>query len=236
MEGSELPKPYVVLSVAVSVDGYIDDLVPERLYLSNEADFDRVDQVRAGCDAILIGAETLRRDNPRLIIKSADRLEARAAAGKPAHLQKIVVTASGNLDREAKFWHHGVEERRPIVYTTDVGAPKLRERLGDLATVVTLGDTVDFDALLDDLGTRGIGRVMIEGGTSIHTAVLAAGLADELHVAVAPLLIGQGDAPRFVNPAEFPGGSRRRMQLADVTQIRDVALLRYFPKVTSTDG
>ncbi|NKY59159.1 RibD family protein [Nocardia flavorosea] len=230
-----MPRPYVVLSVAASVDGYIDDMVPERLYLSNEADFDRVEVERTACDAILIGAETLRRDNPRLIIKSPERLSARAAAGKPAHLQKVVVTGSGNLDPEAKFWHHGVEERRPIAYTTDVGAERLRNRVGDLAVVVSLGAAIDFGALLDDLGERGIGRLMIEGGTSIHTAVLTAGLADELHLAVAPLLIGQADAPRFVDPADFPGGSRRRMELVDVAKIGDVALLRYLPKRESDD-
>ncbi|WP_227984683.1 RibD family protein [Nocardia spumae] len=230
-----MPRPYVVLSVAVSVDGYIDDTIPERLYLSNEADFDRVEVVRTKCDAILIGAGTLRRDNPRLIIKNPERLAARAAAGEPAHLQKVVVTGSGNLDPAARFWHFGVEERIPIAYTTDAGAEKLRDRLGDLAVVVSLGTAVDFGAMLDDLGNRGIGRMMIEGGTSIHTAVLAAGLADELHLAVAPLLVGQADAPRFVNPAEFPGGSRRRMKLVDVTQIGDVAFLRYFPKAES-DG
>lgn len=225
-----MSRPYVVLSVATSVDGYIDDTIPERLHLSNPEDFDRVDQVRAESDAILIGAETLRRDNPRLIIKSEARLAGRVAAGKPAHLQKVVVTASGDLDSGAKFWHHGVEERRPIVYTTDAGGEKLRDRLGQLAIVVSLGNAVDFGALLDDLGDRGIGQLMIEGGTSIHTAVLAAGLADELHVAVAPLLVGQTEAPRFVNPAEFPGGTRRRMRLVDVTRIGDVALLRYKPK------
>ncbi|MGV9679616.1 RibD family protein [Nocardia sp. NPDC003482] len=230
-----MPRPYVVLSVAVSVDGYIDDLVPERLNLSNPEDFDRVDQVRAECDAILIGAETLRRDNPRLIIKSEARLSARVAAGKPAHLQKVVVSASGELDPEAKFWHHGVEDRRPIVYTTDTGAKALRDRLGELATVVSLGENVEFGSLLDDLGQRGIARLMIEGGTSIHTAVLSAGLADELHVAIAPLLIGQADAPRFVNPAEFPGGTRRRMRLVDTTRIGDVVLLRYFPKEESAE-
>ncbi|MFI5779279.1 RibD family protein [Nocardia sp. NPDC051570] len=235
MEGHTLSRPYVVLSVAVSIDGYIDDTIPARLYLSNEADFDRVDQVRAESDAILIGAETLRRDNPRLIIKREERLAARVAAGKPAHLQKVVVTASGNLDPAARFWHHGVEERRPIVYTTDPGAEKLRDRLAELAVVVSLGTTIEFEALLDDLGDRGIEQLMVEGGTSIHTAMLAAGLADELHLAVAPLLVGQPDAPRFVNPAEFPGGSRRRMQLIDVTQIGDVALLRYLPRNTSPD-
>jgi 5-amino-6-(5-phosphoribosylamino)uracil reductase len=217
------------------VDGYIDDTIPERLYLSNEADFDRVEVVRTECDAILIGAETLRRDNPRLIIKSPERLAARAAAGKPMHLQKIVVTISGDLDPAARFWHYGVEERIPLVYTADAGAEKLRDRLGDLAIVVPLGATVDFGAMLDDLGDRGIDRLMIEGGTSIHTAILSAGLADELHLAVAPLLVGQADAPRFVNPAKFPGGPRRRMQLVDVTKIGDVALLRYFPK-NESDG
>ena len=67
------PRPYVLLSCAMSVDGYIDDTTSERLRLSDEEDFDRVDQVRAESDAILIGATTLRRDNPRLIVKSRQR-------------------------------------------------------------------------------------------------------------------------------------------------------------------
>ena len=67
------PRPYVLLSCAMSVDGYIDDTTSERLRLSDEEDFDRVDQVRAESDAILIGATTLRRDNPRLIVKSLRR-------------------------------------------------------------------------------------------------------------------------------------------------------------------
>ena len=58
------PRPYVLLNCAMSVDGYIDDTTSERLRLSDEEDFDRVDQVRAESDAILIGATTLRRDNP----------------------------------------------------------------------------------------------------------------------------------------------------------------------------
>ena len=61
-----MPRPYVLLSVAQSLDGYIDDPSPERLTLSSPEDLDRVDEVRAGCDAIMVGAVTLRRDNPRL--------------------------------------------------------------------------------------------------------------------------------------------------------------------------
>ncbi|MFG1790777.1 RibD family protein [Nocardia sp. NPDC049149] len=222
-----MTRPHVLLSVAMSVDGYIDDASPERLRLSDAADFDRVDQVRADSDAILIGAETLRRDNPRLLVDSADRRAARIAVGKPEYPLKITVTARGDLDPALRFWHHGGAK---LVYTTDAGATRLADSLSGLADVVPLGADLDFAALLDDLGRRGIGRLMVEGGTRIHTAFLAADLADELHLAVAPLLVGDSHAPRFLDPASYPGAPHRRMHLADVTQIGDVAVLRYLPK------
>ena len=52
----------------MSLDGYLDSAAPTRLALSNDADFDRVDAVRASCDAILVGAATVRTDNPRLLV------------------------------------------------------------------------------------------------------------------------------------------------------------------------
>ena len=223
-------RPHVLLSVAVSIDGYIDDNGPDRLRLSNAADFDRVDQVRAESDAILIGAGTLRADNPRLLVNSEQRRADRVAAGKSAYPLKVTVSQSGDLDSDWMFWHHG---NAKLVYTTSDGAAKAKERLGTLADVVDLGPTIDFGALLDDLGTRGIRRLMVEGGTHIHTAFLSAGLADEIHMAVAPLVVGDEGAPRFLNPAKFPGGSTRRMQLAEVRTIEDVVLLRYLPKVDS---
>jgi 5-amino-6-(5-phosphoribosylamino)uracil reductase len=223
-----------VLSVAASIDGYIDDTSPERLMLSGAADFDRVDQVRAESDAIMVGAETIRHDNPRLIVKSPARQADRVAAGKPANPLKVTVTARGNLDPAAKFWHHGVEDHRPVVYTTTVGADKLTDRLAGLADIVPLGEAVDFAVLLDDLGGRGIDRLMVEGGSHLHTAFLAAGLADDLLLAIGPNLVGDPDAPRLLNPAAFPGGPTRRMRLVELTQIDDVAVLHYKPKETTS--
>jgi riboflavin-specific deaminase-like protein len=219
-------RPYVLLSVATSIDGYIDDTTPERLLLSNEADCDRVDQVRAESDAILIGATTLRRDNPRLLVNSTERRAEREARGLPPYPLKITVTASGDLDPDLKFWHHGGDK---LVYSPDAAVPKLRERLGDLAEVVGLGSGLDFAAMLDDLGTRGIGRLMVEGGGTIHTQFLTAGLADEIHLAIAPFFVGDPDAPRFVNPGTFPNDPAHRMTLAEVQAIGDVAFLRYLP-------
>ncbi|MBT2492078.1 dihydrofolate reductase family protein [Streptomyces sp. ISL-96] len=225
-----MPRPYVLLSVATSIDGHIDDTSPDRLLLSNAADFDRVDQVRAESDAILIGAGTMRADNPRLLVNSEERRAARVAAGKPAYPLKVTISASGDLDPELKFWHHGDAK---VAYTTTAGEEKLRERLAGLADVVSLGETVDFSRLLDDLGMRGVKRLMVEGGGSIHTTFLSQGLADEIHLAVAPLIVGDAGAPRFLSPAAYPGGSTHRMALAEARTIGDVVLLRYLPKQES---
>ncbi len=217
-------RPYVLLSVATSVDGYIDDTGPERLVLSNTADLDRVDQVRAESDAILIGATTLRRDNPRLIVHSPRRRAERAARGQPPYPLKITITAGGDLDADLRFWHHG---GRKLVYCPDLVAPKLRARLGDLAEVAGLGADLDVAVMLDDLGRRGVGRLMVEGGGTIHTQFLTAGLADEIQLAIAPFFLGDPAAPRFVNAGAFPNGPAHRMTLAEVRAVGDVALLRY---------
>src|SRR2546423_12790611 len=75
-------RPYVVLSCAMSVDGYLDDATDRRLILSNEADLDRVDGGRADSDAILVGANTIRRDHPRLLARPPARRAQRGARGQ----------------------------------------------------------------------------------------------------------------------------------------------------------
>ena len=62
-------RPYTVLSVGMSIDGYIDSAGEDRLLLSNAADLDRVDEVRAWSDAIMVGASTVRNDDPRLLVR-----------------------------------------------------------------------------------------------------------------------------------------------------------------------
>jgi len=84
--------------------------------------------------------------------------------------------------------------------------------------------------MVDDLGERGVRQLMVEGGTTIHTQFLTADLADEIHLAVAPFFVGDADAPRFVLPGNFPHGNSRRMYLAELRQIGDIALLRYLPR------
>ena len=91
-------RPYTLLSCGMSIDGYVDDAGAGRLLLSNDADFDRVDAVRAGCDAILVGAATVRQDNPRLLVRSPARRRERVARGEPPTPLKVTVTGSCDLD------------------------------------------------------------------------------------------------------------------------------------------
>ncbi len=222
-----IARPYVLLSVATSVDGYLDDTLSERLLLSNAEDFDRVDAVRAGVDAILIGARTMRSDNPRLVVNSAERRACRVNRGLPEYPLKVTVTGSGDLDADLKFWHHGGQK---LVFTVDDSLEKVRARLAGLADVVSTGSTLDWGAMLDELGRRGVRRLMVEGGGTIHTQLMAEDLADEVQLAIAPLIVGQADAPRFLGTAEYPGGSTARMRLLEARSIGDVVLLRYAPK------
>ncbi|MGW0839363.1 dihydrofolate reductase family protein [Streptomyces sp. NPDC002787] len=231
-----MPQPYVLLSAAVSLDGFLDDTGPERLLLSGPADFDRVDEVRAANDAILIGAGTLRTDNPRLLVNSPERRAARVAAGLPEYPLKVAVSASGDLDPTAQFWHTGGEK---VVYTTEKGAERLRGPVlptgPNGVDVVSLGPDVEWPAVLDHLGdVRGIRRLMVEGGGRVHTQLLQQGLADELQLAVAPVFVGESDAPRMFGTGAYPGGPKSRLRLLETRPVGDVVLIRYVPTVPGT--
>ncbi|WP_250035298.1 RibD family protein [Paractinoplanes maris] len=218
-------RPYTLLSCGMSIDGYLDDVAQERLLLSNEADFDRVDDVRSGCDAILVGATTIRQDNPRLLVRSAERRAARVARGEAPNPLKVTVTGRCDIDPAARFFTVGDVDK--LVYCASSTCDAARERLGEVATVVDAGDPVDLLRVAADLAGRGVRRLMVEGGGTMHTQFLTAGLADELQLVVAPFFVGDSRAPRFVSDGEFPWGPSRRATLAEVRQIGDVVLLRY---------
>lgn len=227
MEPQVTDRPYVLLSCAMSVDGYIDDNGPERLLLSNDEDFDRVDGERAECDAILVGANTIRRDNPTLRVRSDVRRATRVARGLPEHPTRVTLTSNGDLDPKARFFSTGVGDR--VVYAATPAVAHTRATLApaDGTVVVDAGDPLDLSRSLADLARRGVRRLMVEGGGATHTAFLAAGLVDEVHLAVAPFFVGDPTAPRFTTGGVFPYGPTRPMRLAETRPIGDVVLLRY---------
>ena len=214
-------RPYVLLSCATSADGYLDDAAPRRLILSGPADLDRVDEVRAGCDAILVGATTVRADNPRLLIRDPRRSARRAARGLPAHPARVTLTATGDLDPQARFFAPGALR---LVYCATPALTPARARLGDSAVLIDAGDPLSVGFILADLAERGVARLLVEGGARVLGDFLAAGLADQLDLAVAPFFVADPAAPRL----DLPGpGTDGPMTLAETRRVGEVALLRY---------
>jgi 5-amino-6-(5-phosphoribosylamino)uracil reductase len=218
-------RPYTLLSCALSIDGYLSSATPRRLELSNDADFDRVDAVRASCDAILVGAATVRCDNPRLLVRSKARRDERKARGLAPSPIKVTVTERVELDPRADFFATGDTEK--LVYCTSERMVDARSCLGQVATVLDGGQPVDMRRISEDLGGRGVARLMVEGGGQVHTQFLTGNLVDELQLVVAPFFVGDSRAPRFVRDGHFPWNPDRRATLSEVRQIGDVVLLRY---------
>ncbi len=218
-------RPYTILSCGMSLDGYLDAATPDRLVLSNDADLERVDAVRAGCDAILVGAATIRNDNPRLVVRKPSLRQERLARGCRETPMKVTLTEGADLDACCNFFSTGDSEK--LVYCSSQAVADARSRLDTVATVIDGGQPVDLQRMMADLHDRGVRRLMVEGGGKVHTQFLTADLADELHLVVAPFFVGNSRAPRFVGDGAFPWNAERRAHLAETRQIGDVVLLRY---------
>ncbi|MGH9856978.1 MAG: dihydrofolate reductase family protein, partial [Acidobacteriota bacterium] len=217
--------PYVLLSCAQSLDGYLDDSSQQRLLLSNDEDFDRVDAVRASVDAILVGANTVRTDNPRLLVRSEARQQARRARDLPPSPVKVTVVRRGTLAPDASFFTAGEVDR--LVYCPTAIAGRVRQQLGKAAIVIDLGKEVTVKKLLADLAKRNIHRLMVEGGQSVLTQFLVSGLVDELQVATAGFFVGDKGAPRFVGSGHFPWAGNNRLKLQAVKVMDDVITATY---------
>jgi 5-amino-6-(5-phosphoribosylamino)uracil reductase len=137
----------------------------------------------------------------------------------------VTITAVGDLDPSSQFFATGDCEK--FVYCPTPAAEPARANLSRYATVVDSGPEVKMRHVSEDLHQRGVRRLMVEGGGTIHTQFLTDGLADELQFVVAPLFVGDSRAPRFVNDGDFPWCSERRATLVEARSIGDVVLLRY---------
>jgi riboflavin-specific deaminase-like protein len=237
-------RPYVLISCAMSVDGRIDDAGPERLVLSGPEDLDRVDELRASVDAIVVGANTVRRDNPRLLIRSPRLRAARMAAGRPEQPLRVTVTTTGDLEAGARFFappelaggRPPGAAAVPLVYCASPAVPVALARLGNRAEVIDAGAPPSLSFVLADLAGRDAARVLLEGGSVLLREFLTAGLADELYLAVAPFFVGEAAAPPFALPGPYPADREHPMTLAGVQRLGGVVALRYLLGPGGTDA
>ena len=222
-----MERPFVYINMAMTVDGKITSAGREYPRFTTAHDRHNMDRLRAEADAILVGAGTVRADNPRLEVRDAEMRQHRLKLGKPAGLVKVLVTASARIEATSRFLEDGDGGAR-IVATVD-GAP--RQRLQELAQrceVWMLGAArVDLHALLQRLHERGVERLLVEGGAELNWALVSEDLADELHVTIAPALLGGRDAPTPLGGKGFPMKARQRLRLLSLERRQDELYCRY---------
>ena len=191
-------RPYVIVNVAVSADGKLSTRERRQVKISGKDDFDRVDELKAGCDAIMVGIGTVLADDPSLTVRSDARIDARVMNGKPEHPVRIVIDSKGRTPPDAKILHKGPGLR--IIAVSDMASEGDVTALKQHAKVIHAGgEFVDLLILLEKLHEMGINRLMVEGGGTLIWGLLSAGLVDELLVFVGNIIIGGKDAPTLAD-------------------------------------
>ncbi|MGN6761642.1 MAG: pyrimidine reductase family protein [Leifsonia sp.] len=191
--------------------------------LSNDADSRVFALLRRLCDVVLVGAGTVRAEGygPMRVDPVSER--ARSGAGMTPNPVFAIVSAALDLDPRSGIFQDAPE--RPIVLTTELSRPEMREALADVADVVVCGrDRVQADRGLAVLHERGLTRIHCEGGPHLFADLIAARVVDELCLTISPQLEG-GTASRIAIGAApiVPLG----MRLAHTLTGDDTLLLRY---------
>jgi len=187
---------HVLINAAMSVDGKLSTIERKQVRLSGEGDFGRVEAIRIGVDAVVVGVGTVLADDPRLLVP-----EASLPAGK-AQPTRVVFDSSARTPPDAAV----LDGRAPSVLVCAKSAPAARvEAIRTTgATVIELpGEHVQVRPALDALADEQIERVLIEGGGEMIFSAIEAGVVDALSVYIAPVVIGGADAPTLADGAGF---------------------------------
>jgi len=177
-------RPRVTVSYAQTLDGRLATAGGSSQWISAEDSLRFTHELRAAHDAILVGAGTACRDDPRLTVRLAegeDPLRVVVDSGLRTPLDAAVLSGGAASGTLLAVSGRAAEDRRRAF--RDLGA-EVVEIPGE--------GRVDLPALLEELGSRGVGSVMVEGGAEIITGLLSERLVDRLVVCVAPKILGSG--------------------------------------------
>lgn len=203
-------RPWLRLKLAQSLDGRTALRSGESKWITGEAARADVQRWRARSSALLTAAGTARADDPRLTVRLDGLAEFRAP---------LRVVLDARLDALAPGCHL-LDGTAPtlVVHGDDVVAPAARAGVEYLALPLQHG-RIDLDALLAELGRRGVNELQVESGPALAGALFAAGLVDELLLYVAPLLLGDAALPLLQLPALSDMAGRWALQVVDQRQL-----------------
>ena len=223
-----LERPFVCTNMAITLDGKITSAYREHPRFTSPRDRQTMDMLRAEVDAVLVGAATLRADDPLMHVRDPRAQEIRKASGRQGPMLNVVVSQSLNLAKEARFFNN--PHTRPLVVTSQAADPTVLRARG--VEVWQVGQkTVDWPLLCQRLYRElGVRRLLVEGGGDIAWHFLKHDLLDEINVTIAPTLLGGAQAPTLIDGAGLVMSEQRRLKLVASEVIDGEIYCRYSVK------
>jgi len=209
-------RPFVTLNVAESIDGKLAPIDGGKINFGSSEDRAQMEALRAEADGVLIGAGTLRAEDPPLLIRDPEVRNRRLAAKGSPHPRNITV-CSKVPDNFALMNFFGAPETEKLVFTTELTVPDLREAASRYARieVVPLDSSgrIDVVEALRRLPELGVRHLLLEGGGELNFSMLEAGLIDEIYVTICPFVFGGRTAPTSFGGAGFTREHVRKLAL-----------------------
>jgi len=217
-ERAPAARPFLFLNMVASADGRAS-LEGRAGGLGSEADTLLLTELRAIAEAVLVGTGTIRVEGYGRLVRNAERVARRRAAGLAETPTVVVLSRSFDVPWGAQLFE--AADQPVIVYTGPGGEPPdVRAPL----EVVHLDDPTPAAAMAD-LRARGVRSLLCEGGPTLNSALLEAGVVDALFLTLSPLLAGEPSAPRLVEGDGLP--EPVRLELGWTLRHGDELFLRY---------
>ncbi len=216
-------RPHIILNAAMSVDGKIATVSGDS-GLSSQKDKVRVHKLRSKVDAILVGKNTILRDDPLLTV--------RLISGR--NPTRIILTSSGTIPSECKILQ--TCEKVPTIIVVSKRISKKQMSILDrfpLDVVISGEESVDLAYLMRILARKNIKSVLVEGGGTVNWEFIKAGLFDEMYITISPLVIGGTKAVSLVQGAGFASIKKSvHLVLNSVKKLDDCLVLHYTKTLT----
>jgi riboflavin-specific deaminase-like protein len=209
-----MARPHVVIACATSLDGKLSTVSRDPVQFTSRRDRARLYALRDRACALLVGAETIRVEDPPLLPDAA-RQAARVKAGLRANPVRVVLSRTLDLPVGRAL---GPRPDAPVYVFTVDQAP--RERVEDLKKagiqVRQGGASLDLARVLETLATEAqVKRIQVEGGGELNATLFQANLVDELELTLTPFIVGGAGAPTLVDGEGFSQGEMRRAKLVE---------------------
>jgi 2,5-diamino-6-(ribosylamino)-4(3H)-pyrimidinone 5'-phosphate reductase len=231
-----MDRPFVFINVAMTADGKIDTVARKGAAISSPYDKDRVDKLRAGADAIMVGGRTLLDEDPKLTVKSKVLRAERIGRGLTPNPIKVGVISKASLKTHSKFLHEG--DARIVIFTTQRTSKEelafLRSQ--NVEVFIHDGERVDLRQMMHTLHKLGIERLMVEGGATLNFELIKLGLVDEVSAFVAPMIFGGDNAPTMAAGLGLERSEAAPLKLVHLENWHDGGVLLHYKVEKNNDN